>query len=85
MNVAVDKAGRLVLPQSIRRQLHIKPGSLLEVDVRDEQIVLRPREHIPALKEVQGLLIHDGEPTGDLLNAVNDARNRRDQAIAGSW
>jgi AbrB family looped-hinge helix DNA binding protein len=39
--VTIDKAGRLVLPKPMRDALHLEPGSSLEVEQREDSIVLR--------------------------------------------
>jgi AbrB family looped-hinge helix DNA binding protein len=41
-SVTIDKAGRLVLPKERRDALHLKPGSSLEVEQPDDEVVLRP-------------------------------------------
>lgn len=42
MKVAIDSAGRLVIPKEIRREVHLKPGDRLEVRCRDGRIELEP-------------------------------------------
>jgi AbrB family looped-hinge helix DNA binding protein len=39
----VEGKGRVVIPAEVRRRLGIKPGTELEVDVRDGGILMRPR------------------------------------------
>jgi hypothetical protein len=46
---------------------------------------MRPHAHRPTLVDEKGLLVHEGSPAGDLLGAVDDARNRRDRDVAGSF
>jgi AbrB family looped-hinge helix DNA binding protein len=41
VTVTIDKAGRLVLPKAMRDALHLKPGSSLEVERRDDELILR--------------------------------------------
>ena len=77
----VDAAGRVVLPQPLRKRFHLTPGSLLEVDVEPDGIRLRPQTPAPSLSEVDGLLLHEGEPTGDLLHAVDEAKSLRDEQV----
>ena len=69
----VDAAGRILLPQPLRKRFHLTPGSQL--------IRLRPQTPAPSLREEDGLLLHEGEPTGDLLHAVEEARARRDEQV----
>ncbi|BES81784.1 AbrB/MazE/SpoVT family DNA-binding domain-containing protein [Pyrodictium abyssi] len=40
--VRVGRKGVIVLPKAVREALHIVEGSLLEVETRDGEIVLRP-------------------------------------------
>jgi AbrB family looped-hinge helix DNA binding protein len=50
----VEDKGRVVIPAEIRRRLVIKPGTELEVDVRDGGILMRPRRLISA-KDLLGI------------------------------
>ena len=77
----VDSAGRVVLPQPLRKRFHLTPGSQLEIEVEPDGIRLRPQAPAPSLSEEDGLLLHEGEPTGDLLHAVEEARARRDEQV----
>lgn len=40
--VAVNAQGRVTLPAEVRRKLHLRDGSQLEVAVDDQRITLRP-------------------------------------------
>jgi len=50
----VEEKGRVVIPASIRRQLGIKPGTELEVDVMDGGIVMKPKRKVSA-KDLLGV------------------------------
>ena len=80
----VDSAGRVVLPQPLRKRFHLTPGSQLEIEVEPDGIRLRPQAPAPSLSEEDGLLRHEGEPTGDLLHAVEEARARRDEQVSSA-
>ena len=58
-----------------------RPGSRLEIDVEPDGIRLRPSTPAPSLTDEDGLLVHEGEPTGDLLHAVEEARALRDEQV----
>ena len=79
--VKVDSTGRVLLPQPLRKRFHLTPGSQLELEVEPDGIRLRPQSPAPSLSEEDGLLLHEGEPTGDLLHAVEEARARRDEQV----
>ena len=42
--VPIDKAGRVVLPKNVRKELAIDPGDLLAVTIQGSEITLRPRK-----------------------------------------
>jgi AbrB family looped-hinge helix DNA binding protein len=46
MSVAIDAAGRVVIPQAVRRRLGLHGGSKLEIEEIDGAIVLRPASRV---------------------------------------
>ncbi len=50
----VEEKGRVVIPASLRRQLGIKPGTELEVDVREGGILMKPKRKVSA-KDLLGI------------------------------
>ncbi len=83
MQSTVDRFGRVVIPKAVRDELHLTPGTALTVEERDGEIVLKPTwekppaRKGPTLKRKGGLLVFAGEPTGDLLEAVDEQRRER--------
>jgi AbrB family looped-hinge helix DNA binding protein len=43
MKTTIDRAGRLVIPKSIREVAGLKPGSALEIAYRDGKIEIEPK------------------------------------------
>lgn len=82
-NLTLDSAGRIVLPQAVRHRFHLNRGSVLSLEVNPDAIILRPCTCDPTLSDNGGLLVHEGRPVDDLLNAVELVRQRRDQDNAG--
>ena len=66
MQVKIDNFGRVTVPKAVRRELHFRPGSVLEIEVRGNEIVLGSTPDDQALREKDGLLVFEGRPTGDL-------------------
>jgi AbrB family looped-hinge helix DNA binding protein len=46
--VQVRKKGQITLPLSVRRALHVDEGDVIAVEVRNGEIVLRPKKLIDA-------------------------------------
>ena len=66
MNVTVDRAGRIVLPKSIRQELDITPGTTLELEKAGECLTLRPVRGNAPLTQEQGVWVFR---TGEALSA----------------
>ncbi|MFM7735909.1 MAG: AbrB/MazE/SpoVT family DNA-binding domain-containing protein [Alphaproteobacteria bacterium] len=77
--VSMDKAGRLVLPKAVRERLHLVPGAVLSIEVREDRVELRPVESGPSLAKRDGWWVHLGRAPADppLEEAV--ARHREER------
>lgn len=82
-SITIDRAGRIVLPQRVRRHFHLEAGDELDLEVVPEGIFLRSRSVPAGLVEENGLLVHEGEATGELADAVEIARASRDADVLG--
>ncbi|MBI2192639.1 MAG: AbrB/MazE/SpoVT family DNA-binding domain-containing protein [Planctomycetes bacterium] len=82
--ISIDAAGRLVIPLPVRKQFQLVRGSVLELEIRSDGIVLRPQSRPLGLVEQDGLLVHHGESSGDLLGAIEMAREQRNTDLARS-
>ncbi|MEI6808865.1 MAG: AbrB/MazE/SpoVT family DNA-binding domain-containing protein [bacterium] len=83
MEVNIDRAGRVVLPQGIRRMFNIVAGDRLGLEVVSNGILLHSPARQSPLTEEDGLLVHEGTATGDLSQAVELARDDRDANVLG--
>lgn len=81
--LTIDKAGRMVLPQKVRKQFGLRTGSELELKVSANAITLYPSDAKPSLTNEHGLYVHEGTPDDMLLDAVDRTRDDRDRAVWG--
>jgi AbrB family looped-hinge helix DNA binding protein len=87
MQLTIDKAGRIVIPKSLRDELNLEPGDALEVESAGEEITLRPvRGTGPLTKEHGVWLFHSGEPLSELATdkMLRRLREERDLANLGN-
>ena len=79
MTVSIDKAGRIVVPKSIRERLGLQAGARLELGELRDGMTLKLVSQEPSVVEVDGLLVHRGEYEGelDLRAAVESHREER--------
>jgi len=78
--VSLDKAGRLVLPKSLREEMQLGAGDTLVVETLGERITLRPVRPQALLQKEQGVWVYQGEPSNasipDLIDLERAKRLR---------
>lgn len=80
--IAIDAAGRLVVPKAIRARLALREGSRLQVREEDgRRIILEPVPEQAAPVEAGGLLVIRGHLLGEIPDH-RDLRTRRTRALA---
>jgi AbrB family looped-hinge helix DNA binding protein len=84
MQSTLDKFGRVVIPKSVRDELHLTPGTALSVEERNGEVVLTPTWESPSVVRKGGLLLFAGEAVGDLLDAQAAQRRVRTKKAA-AW
>lgn len=79
MNLRIDKAGRLVLPKSVRSKLGITPETSLELIQRADGVLLRRVAERPSMQQVDGLWVHQGTSTSnaDWAGVIDRVRDER--------
>jgi AbrB family looped-hinge helix DNA binding protein len=79
--LTIDKAGRVVIPKSVRDELCLEAGDSLEMESFGEAITLRPvRGTGPLVKEHGVWVFHAGRPlpasaTDELLQQLREERD----------
>jgi len=79
--LTIDKAGRVVIPKTLREELHLEPGDALELESAGEQITLRPLRGTGPLTQEQGVWVfRTGTPlpvaaTEDVLQRIRAERD----------
>ena len=79
----LDKAGRVVIPKSVRDELNIEPGDSIEVETCGDRVTLRPVRSASPLRKKRGVWVfHAGElltskETRQMIVGEREARDRR--------
>ena len=81
MHVAIDSAGRVVVPKQLRETLGLRAGSLLEISERDGSIVMLPvSEHMRLVRRGGRLVVEPEHPlptlTADEVRSVLESVRR---------
>lgn len=77
MQVAIDKFGRILIPKEVRDHLGIKPGCVLQLSEKNQQILLKLTPQKAPLQRKDGVLIFTGEAAGDIESAIEKERENR--------
>jgi AbrB family looped-hinge helix DNA binding protein len=85
MRLKLDKLGRVVLPKPLRARYGLRPGTELEIREGAQEFALRPARSGPSLVEIDGILVHQGVPRGelDIVKAIREDREERLQHLSG--
>ena len=84
--VTLDRAGRVVIPKSLRDELHLEPGDSLALDTQGDSVTLRPIRSTTPLRKDRGVWVFR---TGQKLTAamtekaLRESREQRDRGNRG--
>lgn len=79
--LVIDRAGRIVIPKPVRKELHLEPGDALEMERAGETIMLRPvRGTGPLAKEHGVWVFRAGKPlpasvTDEVIKGIREERD----------
>jgi AbrB family looped-hinge helix DNA binding protein len=83
--VTLDKAGRVVIPKTMRDELHLEPGDTLALESEGESVTLRPvRSSTPLRKERGVWVFRTGKnlpaaATDKVLSGIREQRDRQNR------
>ena len=80
MKITIDRAGRIVIPKSIRERYHLQPGTELQIESEADGISLKICDTEPSIIRKRGILVHHGSDTltldtADFVNRQRESRN----------
>ena len=81
--LTLDKAGRVIIPKTLRDEMHLEAGDTLELESEDGRITLRPVRAGSALRKEHGVWVFrrggkaiSAETTTQALESVRNERDR---------
>ncbi len=86
ITVTLDKAGRVVIPKTLRDELRLEPGDTLELESQGERVLLRPKRTTSPLSKERGVWVfRSGQKlsAADTDKALRDIRQQRDRRSRG--
>jgi len=75
--ITVDRAGRIVLPKSLRDEMRLSAGDTLQLESEGERITLRPVRPKAMLKKEYGVWVYQGEPVNISISDLIDRERER--------
>jgi AbrB family looped-hinge helix DNA binding protein len=85
--VTLDKAGRVVIPKTLRDELRLEPGDSLTLESNGDRVTLRPVRSASALRKEHGIWVFRGGRklmAAETDRALESARKERDRELRGS-
>ena len=83
MRATLDELGRIVIPQHVRDDLGLGPGTVLEIEERENKIIVTPVLDQEALVLKDGVLVFTGILEEDPDLALRRDRDERSKKVAG--
>lgn len=82
--LTLDRAGRVLIPKTLRKELHLGPGDSLQLDSEGEEITLRPVRPKALLKKEHGVWVYQGETTqASIPDLIDHERQKRSRELMG--
>jgi len=63
MKTTMDRFGRVVVPRT-SGSAGLRPGVEIEIDEKENEVILKLVDHEPSLMMKEGLLVYSGKATG---------------------
>ena len=86
LKATLDRAGRIVLPKSLRDELRLSPGDILDLTVTGDDVTVRPRRGATPLQKERGVWVfRTGKAltAGETQDTLRDIRAHRHRQNAG--
>lgn len=83
----LDKAGRVVIPKTLRDEMGLAPGDSLTLESDGESVTLRPVRSGSALRKEHGIWVFRGGKelsSAETDRALESLRQARDRHVRGS-
>ena len=80
--VTLDKAGRVVIPKTLRDELNLEPGDALALESEGDRVTLRPVRSSTRLRKERGVWVfRTGKhlPANIADEVLRDSRQQRDR------
>src|SRR4051812_27614567 len=75
--LTLERAGRLMIPKALCKELHLRPGDTLQLESVGDQISLRPLRPEALLKKEHGVWVFQGAPANASIPDVIDQQRRK--------
>ena len=77
--VVMDRAGRVVIPKSLRKELQLEPGDSLKLEAVGDQITLRPEREQARLVKEHGVWVFYSGSAETMSAATTEDRIQQDR------
>jgi len=82
MKTTIDRFGRIVVPKSLRERFGLQPGTEIDIDEHEREIVIKQAAQESPLQDEDGVLVFAGKATGDIASSIRRQREKRLQKLS---
>jgi len=82
----LDRAGRVLIPKSVRDELSLEPGDSIEITTDGDRVTLRPLRSTSRLRKERGVWVfHSAErlTASETRRVIHEMREKRDSRNSG--
>jgi AbrB family looped-hinge helix DNA binding protein len=82
VQLIIDRAGRVVIPKSVRDDLQIQGGDTLELELEGDALRLRPIRSKAAMRKKKGIWVYTSDTKGiDIVRMIDEDREARIRSL----
>lgn len=82
MRTTIDRFGRIVVPKELRERFGLQPGTEIDIDEHDKEIVIKQAAQESPLQDEDGVLVFAGQSAGDITGSIGRLRESRLQKLS---
>jgi len=82
MKTTIDRFGRVVVPKQLRDRFGLQPGTEVEIGAQGNDLIIKQTSQLSPLQDEEGVLVFDGNATGDIAGSIRAQREKRLQRLS---
>lgn len=82
MRTTIDRFGRIVVPKELRERFGLLPGTEIDINEHERELVIKQSSYESPLQDEDGVLVFSGNAAGDITRSIQRQREKRLQKLS---